>query len=48
MGVIIVHSEKIYRYQGKSIVDVEMWIPGLYMAVIYSNGLPAGRAKFVV
>jgi len=43
-----VHSEKIYRYQGKSIVDVEMWISGMYMAVIYSNGLPVGRAKFVV
>jgi len=43
-----VYSEKIYRYQGKSIVDVEMWIPGMYMAVIYSNGLPAGQAKFVV
>ena len=43
-----IHKEKIYRYQGKSIVDVSKWRKGMYVAVVYSKGLPAGQCKFVV
>jgi hypothetical protein len=43
-----VHSEKVYRYQEKIAVDVSRWIKEMYVAIIYSDGLPAGRCKFVV
>ncbi len=43
-----VHEEKVYPYQGESIVDVSAWNKGLYVAVVLSEGTPAGRAKFVV
>ncbi|MCK4819024.1 T9SS type A sorting domain-containing protein, partial [bacterium] len=44
----LVHKERVYRYQGNSIVDVGSWSKGMYVAVVYSNGLPAGQGKFVV
>ena len=43
-----VFEEKVYRYQGASIVDISRWNNGMYVGVIYSNGLPAGQCKFVV
>ncbi len=43
-----VHKEKLYRHQGKSIVNVSGWQKGMYVAVVYSEGLPVGECKFVV
>jgi len=43
-----VYEGKIYRYQGKSIVNIATWQKGMYVAVIYSNGLPAGECKFAI
>ncbi|MCD4737234.1 MAG: T9SS type A sorting domain-containing protein [Bacteroidales bacterium] len=43
-----IHSEKVYRYQGKSIMDISQWQNGMYVAVVYSEGLPVGSCKFVV
>jgi hypothetical protein len=42
------HEEKIYKHQGESIVNVQSWQKGIYFAVVYSNGLPVGKCKFVV
>jgi hypothetical protein len=28
--------------------NVSNWPPGMYIAVVYSNGKPVGRGKFVV
>ncbi|MCD4696500.1 MAG: T9SS type A sorting domain-containing protein [Bacteroidales bacterium] len=44
----LVHKEKVYRYQGKSVVDISGRQKGMYVAVVYSNGMPAGQCKFVV
>ena len=44
----LVHSEKVYRYQGMSRVSTAVWPPGMYMAVIYSKGGAVGKCKFVV
>ncbi|MBN3035083.1 MAG: hypothetical protein JW861_05810, partial [Bacteroidales bacterium] len=43
-----VHREKLYPSQGASRVDVSAWPPGIYLAVVLSNGRPAGRTKFAV
>ena len=43
-----VHGEKLYRYQGKSIVNVSRWQRGIYFAVVYSQGQPVGKCKFAV
>ncbi len=43
-----VFKDKVYRHQGKSIVDIGGWQKGMYIAVVYSNGLPVGQCKFVV
>ena len=45
---MLVHKEKVYRYQGESIVDIGSWRNGMYVAVVYSEGLPVGQCKFVV
>ena len=42
-----IHKEKVYRYQGESVVDIGSWRKGMYVAVVYSNGLPVGQCKFV-
>ena len=42
------HKEKVFRFQGKSTVDVGAWQKGMYVAVVYSNGWPVGECKFVV
>lgn len=43
-----VYNERVFRYQGKSIVNVGSWGNGMYVAVVYSDGLPVGNCKFVV
>jgi hypothetical protein len=43
-----VHSEKIWKGQQQTKLAVSGWGKGLYLTVIYSYGLPAGRCKFVV
>jgi photosystem II stability/assembly factor-like uncharacterized protein len=43
-----IHSEPVYPQQGASRLDVGHWPPGLYLAVIYSNGGAVGRCKVVV
>ncbi len=44
----LVYSEKVYCHQGKSVVDVSTWQKEMYVAVMYSDGLPVGNCKFVV
>ena len=43
-----VHKEKLYPHQGESRIDVNGWQAGIYMAVVYAEGMPVGRVKFVV
>ena len=40
------YQQKIYDTQTD--INVSNWQPGIYMAVIYADGKPVGRAKFVV
>jgi hypothetical protein len=43
-----VHSQKIYKGQQDTGLDVSGWSPGIYIAVVYSNGGARGKVKFVV
>ncbi|MCF8369005.1 MAG: T9SS type A sorting domain-containing protein [Bacteroidales bacterium] len=43
-----IYTEIVFRHQEKSIVDINIWPGGMYVAVIYSDGLPVGNCKFVV
>ena len=43
-----IHSQKIYKGQQDTDVDVSGWPPGIYIAVVYSDGSARGKAKFVV
>jgi len=43
-----VHKEKIYQHQGESRLNVHVWQKGIYLAIVYSDGRPVGRVKFVV
>ena len=43
-----VHSERIYRNQGESLIDVKRWPKGMCLAIVYSENRPVGRVKFVV
>ncbi|MCF8366643.1 MAG: T9SS type A sorting domain-containing protein, partial [Bacteroidales bacterium] len=43
-----IHSQKIYKGQQDMEVDVSGWPPGIYIAVVYSDGSVRGKAKFVV
>ncbi len=43
-----VHSETLYQYQLENLVNINNWQKGIYFAVVYSNGLPVGKCKFVV
>ena len=45
---LCVHTENIYRSQVECEVDVSRWPQGMYVAVVYSDGKPAGKCKFVV
>ena len=44
----LVYSEKVYCHQGESRVSTAGWPPGMYVAIIYSNGGAVGKCKFVV
>ncbi|NOX48240.1 MAG: T9SS type A sorting domain-containing protein [Chlorobi bacterium] len=43
-----IFSTKVYRYQTEAVVDISKIKRGMYVAVIYSNGFPVGKCKFVV
>lgn len=43
-----VHSQKIYKGQQDTDVDISGWPSGIYIAVVYSDGNAWGKAKFVV
>jgi hypothetical protein len=43
-----IHNQKIYRYQETAKVKINNWRKGIYIGVVYSNGLPVGQCKFVV
>jgi hypothetical protein len=43
-----VHEERVYQHQGESKVNTSSWEKGMYIAIVYSNGMPVGRCKFVV
>jgi len=45
---VMVHEEKLYRHQGASKVEVQNWQPGMYIALVYSNGKVVGQTKFIV
>ena len=42
------HQTKILRSQQQATANVSKWPPGMYIAVVYSDGKPVGRGKFVV
>jgi hypothetical protein len=42
-----VHSEKIYKGQQKTKLDVSGWAKGLYVAVVKSNEKVAGTVRWV-
>jgi hypothetical protein len=44
----VVHSEKVYQFQGESILNIQTWQPEMYFTIVYSNGKPVGKCKFVV
>jgi len=44
----LIHSRKIYNGQQDTVLDVSTWPPGIYIAVVYSDGSARGKAKFVV
>ena len=43
-----IHSQKVYKGQQDTDLDVSGWSPGIYVAVVYSNGGARGKVKFVV
>jgi len=43
-----VHSQQVYKGQQDTELDVTGWPPGIYIAVVYSDGSARGKAKFVV
>jgi hypothetical protein len=43
-----VYSEKVYQYQEASAVDVGEWSIGIYLGVIYGDGLVLGNCKLFV
>jgi hypothetical protein len=44
----LIHSRKIYNGQQDTVLDVSTWPPGIYIAVVYSDGSARGKAKFEV
>ncbi len=42
------HQAKVMRGQQQASTNVSKWPPGMYIAVVYSDGKPVGRGKFVV
>lgn len=44
----LVHSEKLYKYQGESKLNIQEWQSGMYIALVFSKGQILGKAKFLV
>jgi hypothetical protein len=44
----LIHSRKIYNGQQDTVLDVSTWPPGIYIAVVYSDGSARGKVKFVI
>ncbi|MCB2220332.1 MAG: T9SS type A sorting domain-containing protein [Bacteroidetes bacterium] len=44
----LIHTERIYRYQEKTEVNISSWQKGMYFGVVYSGGKAVGKCKFVV
>lgn len=44
----IMHSEPVIKSQKGAAVNISFWPRGMYMAVVFSNGIPVGKCKFVV
>jgi hypothetical protein len=44
----LLHSEALLQGQKEAVLDISSWPPGMYVAVVYSNGETVGRSKFVV
>ncbi len=42
------HQARVMRGQQQATANVSKWPPGMYIAVVYSDGKPVGRGKFVV
>ncbi len=42
------HSESIYRGQSGNSLNVNNWPSGVYLAIIFSSGKPAGKCMFIV
>jgi hypothetical protein len=42
------HQTTILRSQHQTSANVSAWPPGMYVVVVYSDGRPVGRGKFVV
>lgn len=34
--------------ENETVIDITLWQPGIYLAILYEDGKPAGKAKFVV
>ena len=43
-----IHCEKVWPHQGASRHDVNIWKAGMYVAVVYGDGVIKGRCKFMV
>ena len=44
-------GQQIHRQEissAEALLDVSTWTSGIYLAVVYEDGKPVGRAKFVV
>lgn len=44
----LVYKERVYKYQGENRVDVSGWGNGMYVGVVYSNGIVVGNMKFEI
>ena len=45
---VLQHQIKVQRGQQQYSANIKNWAPGIYIAVVYSDGNPVGRGKFVV
>ena len=43
-----IRNQKIYRGQQDTELDVSNWPPGIYIAVVYSEGSARGKVKFII
>jgi hypothetical protein len=44
----MVHSQKVYKDQQDTELQVSAWAPGVYLAIVFSNGEARGKAKFII